>query len=216
MQISWLGHSCFKIETKGDNDTVTLVIDPFEDSLGIKMSSCKADVVLVTHDHTDHNNIAAIKSEPFVIKGAGEYEVKKIVVYGVPTFHDDTKGIERGTNTCFRIDAEGLSIAHLGDLGHTLTDEQLELLEGVDVLMIPVGGKYTLDAKQASEVVSQIEPRLVLPMHFKYPGVRAELDGVEVFLKELGTKKQDNIDKLKINKKDLINEDTQVVLLNVS
>jgi L-ascorbate metabolism protein UlaG (beta-lactamase superfamily) len=213
MQISYLGHSCFKIEVKAGGENVTILIDPYDDSVGLPMPKTKADIALVTHDHFDHDNLAAVKGEPFIIKGAGEYEFKKVFVYGVPTYHDEAKGAERGPNTCFRIDAEDLALVHLGDLGHILDEEQLELLEEADILLIPVGGKYTLDAKKAAEVVSQIEPRIVIPMHYKVPGLKVDLDPVDGFLKEMGAKKAESIDKLKITKKDLMTEDTQVVLL---
>ena len=212
MQISWLGHSCFKIETKGNGDAVTIIIDPYDDSLGLKMPSLKADIVLVSHDHFDHNNVAAVRGEPFVITTPGEYEIKKVFVYGVPTYHDTTQGSERGLNTAWRIDAEGLSLAHLGDLGHVLTEQQLSILEGVDILCLPVGGVYTIDAKAASEVVSQIEPRLVIPMHYKIPGLKVDIAPLEAFAKEMGIK-TDTVDKLKVTKKELINEDTKVIVL---
>ncbi|MBI5621309.1 MBL fold metallo-hydrolase [Candidatus Falkowbacteria bacterium] len=213
MQISWLGHSCFKIEAKANGETVTLVVDPYDDGIGLKMPRIGTDILLVSHDHFDHANVSALRGEPFIIRGAGEYEVKKVVVYGVPTYHDDQQGGQRGPNTCFRIDAEDLSVVHLGDLGHALSQEQLELLEGADILLVPVGGTYTLNAKQAAEVVSQIEPRIVIPMHYKTPGLTIDLDPVEPFLKEMGVKKPTEEEKLKISKKDLLTEDTHVVLL---
>ncbi|MEK7139212.1 MAG: MBL fold metallo-hydrolase [Patescibacteria group bacterium] len=216
MQLTWLGQSCFKIETKGNGESVTVVIDPFGDDIGLTMPKIKADIALISHDHFDHNNLDALKGEPFVIRGSGEYEVKQVVVYGVPTWHDDKNGAERGPNTCFRIDAEDLTVVHLGDLGHALTDQQLDLLEGADILLIPVGGTYTLNAKQASEVVSQIEPRLVIPMHYAIPGLKIDLDAVTPFLKEMGVPKAASVDKLKVTKKELQAEDLHVVVLNQS
>lgn len=216
MQLSWLGQSCFKIETKGNGESVTIVIDPFGDDIGLTMPKVKADLVLVSHDHFDHNNVAAIKGEPFVIQGAGEYEVKQIVVYGVPTFHDDKQGSDRGQNTCFRIDAEDLTVVHLGDLGHPLDDHQLALLEGADILLIPVGGTYTINARVASEVVAQIEPRIVVPMHYAIPKLKIDLETAAPFLKEMGVPKLEAVDKLKITKKELQAEDTHIILLTPS
>lgn len=213
MQISWLGHSCFKIDAKANGENVTIIIDPFDDSIGFGLPRLKADIVLSTHDHFDHNNIAAIKGEPFVVSGPGEFEVKKIVIYGIPTFHDASQGTERGPNTCFRLDAEDLKVVHLGDLGHTLSEEQLEYLEGADILLVPVGGQYTIDAAKASEVVAAIEPRIVIPMHYKTPGLKVEIDPVDGFLKEMGAKKAEELEKLKISKRELLTEDTKVVLL---
>lgn len=215
MNITWFGQSCFKLEMKSNGETVGILIDPFEDSVGLKPPRVGADIVLVTHDHFDHNNVDAVRGEPKVIRGSGEFEMKKVVIYGVPTFHDASGGSERGPNTCFRIDAEDLSVVHLGDLGHPLTDEQLELLEGADVLLIPVGGTYTIDAKAASQVVAQIEPRIVVPMHYALPGLKVDLAGVEPFLKEMGVRSPEKVSTLKVSKKELITEDTKVILLNV-
>lgn len=214
MNISWLGQACFKIEAKSNGENITILIDPYDDSIGLKMPRVKADIALITHDHHDHNNLEAVKGEPFIIKSPGEYEIKKVFVYGVPTYHDDKQGSERGTNIAYRIDVENLSIVHLGDLGHILNDEQLELLEDADVLMIPVDSKYTLGAKKASEVISQIEPRIVIPMHYKIPGLKIDLDTLDAFCKEMGIKNTPTKeDKLKINKKDLITEETKIIIL---
>ena len=152
------------------------------------MPNLSADIVLVTHNHSDHNNVAGVKGEPFVINGPGEYEVKEVFVNGISSFHDDNGGKERGLNTIYLIEAEDLKFCHLGDLGQKqLTDEQLEKIDGVDVLMIPVGGgKYTIDSSAAQKIISQIEPRIVIPMHFALPKNKAELDDVSKFLKTMG------------------------------
>ncbi|MFA5076735.1 MAG: MBL fold metallo-hydrolase [Patescibacteria group bacterium] len=214
MNISWLGHSCFKIEAKSNGDNITILIDPYDESIGLKMSKTKAEIVLITHDHHDHNNLNAVKGEPFVIKSPGEYEIKKVFVYGIPTYHDDKQGSERGANIAYRIDVDDLSVVHLGDLGHVLNDEQLELLEDADILMIPVDSKYTLGAKKASEVIAQIEPRIVIPMHYKVPGLKIDLDPIDAFCKEMGVKNTPIAeDKLKISKKDLMTEETKVIIL---
>jgi L-ascorbate metabolism protein UlaG (beta-lactamase superfamily) len=145
---------------------------------------------------------------------AGEYDVKGVLIEGVDSFHDEKNGAERGHNIIFRITVDDVSIVHLGDLGHVLDTKQLEHLSGADILLVPVGGKYTLDAKKAVEVVSQIEPRIVIPMHYKTEGVKLEIDGVEKFIKELGLKPQYE-DKLKISKKELPVEDMELVVLNI-
>lgn len=214
MQITWLGQSSFKIEAKTTlGNTVTIITDPYNDSVGLKMPRSKADIVTVSHGHFDHNNLEAVKGEPFIIQNPGEYETKGVFIYGVETYHDDKKGAERGPSTVYRIDVEDLTLAHLGDLGHTLENGQLELLEGVDILMIPVGGVYTIDAKKAMDVISQIEPRIVLPMHYKIPGIKVNFDGIDKFCKEIGVCSKDHPDKLKITKKDLPQEDMQVIVL---
>ncbi|MDO8593137.1 MAG: MBL fold metallo-hydrolase [bacterium] len=214
MYITWLGQSCFKLQDKIGADGVTLVTDPYGDEIGLKMPRFEADIVTVSHGHSDHNNIGAIRGNPFVIDTAGEYDVKGVFIEGVASWHDSADGQERGKNIIYRIEMEDISITHLGDLGHILDAKQLEKLEGTDILLIPVGGKYTINAAKAVEVISQIEPRIVIPMHYKLPGLKAEVDGVEKFIKELGLKPRQE-DKLKISKKDLPQEDMELVVLGL-
>jgi len=204
MIITWCGHSCFKIQNKL-NDGVTVTTDPFDKKLGIKPPSFESDIVTVSHDHYDHNNIKALRGKPFVIDTAGEYDVRGVSVYGVESYHDKKKGEDRGPNVIYKINMDDITIAHLGDLAHELNEKQLETLVGIDILLVPVGGKYTLNAKEAVAVVNQIEPRIVIPMHYQTPGLKVEIDGVEKFVKELGLKPP-NEAKLKIAKKDLTQE----------
>lgn len=213
MYITWLGHSAFKFQDKLTADGVTLVMDPYGEETGLKMPKIEADILTISHDHNDHNNAAAIKGAPFVIHCAGEYEIKNVAIEGVEVPHDDKDGKERGKVVAYRIDMDDISIAHLSDLGSQLTPKQLETLGDVDILLIPVGGKYTLDAKKAVEVVSQIEPRIVIPMHYAVPGLKYDLDPVEKFIKELGVKPRME-EKLKIAKKDLPQEDMELVILS--
>jgi len=213
MTIFWLGQGAFKIIDK----EVIIAIDPY-DKIGIKMSRFQADILLITHDHADHNFREAIKGEPFIIDSQGEYEVKNVFVYGLPAFHDNKQGAERGKITIYIIELEGMKIAHLGDLGQeSLTEEQLEELEGVDILLIPVGGTYTIDGAEAVKIINQIQPRIVIPMHYKIPGLtESKLESVEKFLKEFGVAKVEKADKLKISKKDLPQEETRVIVLDKS
>jgi L-ascorbate metabolism protein UlaG (beta-lactamase superfamily) len=212
MVITWIGHSCFKIQDKIGPDGVTVVTDPFDKSIGLKPPSFEADIVTVSHDHYDHNNIKALRGQPYVINIAGEYDVRGVVVYGIQSYHDEKQGQERGDNIIYRIEMSGIAVSHLGDLGHVLNNKQLEILAGTDILLIPVGGKYTLDAEKAVEVVSQIEPRIVIPMHYKIPGLKLDIAGVDKFIKELGLKPE-KLDKLKINKQDLPAEEMRMVVL---
>jgi len=172
MIISWFGQSCFKIQ----GEKSTLVTDPFDKSFGLKVPRLAADVVTTSHDHKDHNNTKVVRgiaeNQPFIIDGPGEYEVKNIFIYGVKAYHDNKEGQERGENIIYRIGIDGISIAHLGDLGHALKNGQIERLEGVDILMIPVGGIYTIDAKKETEVISQIEPRIEIPIHYHIKGMK--------------------------------------------
>jgi L-ascorbate metabolism protein UlaG (beta-lactamase superfamily) len=169
--------------------------------------------VTVSHDHFDHNNISALKGDPFVVKSAGEYDFRGVMVQGVDSYHDENGGVDRGRNVIYRIDMDGVSVTHLGDLGHLLENKQLEVLAGTDILLIPVGGKYTINAKKATEVISQIQPRLVIPMHYSLPDLTVDIEGVEGFVKELGLKPTYE-EKLKISAKELPQEDMELVILN--
>lgn len=214
MFITWLGHSCFKIQNKIGPDGITITTDPFDKSTGLKVPNFESDIITVSHDHADHNNVKALRGNPFIINTAGEYDVKGITIAGVETHHDAKKGSERGRNIVYRIEVDDVSVSHLGDLGHTLDNKHLELLVGTDILLIPVGGVYTIDAKTAVEIVSQIEPRIIIPMHYAVPGLKIKLDGVEKFIKEMGLKPTYE-DKLKISKKDLPQEDMDLVILKL-
>jgi len=215
MLIQWFGQSCFKVQTKpGPNGEVAVIFDPFDSSkVGLSLPKLTADVVAITHDHFDHNHLAAISGDYFLINGPGEYEAKQTFIYGITGWHDNTQGSERGSNTMYLLESEGISLAHLGDIGQdALTDSQLEYLEGVDVLMIPVGGNYTVNAKQAIELVNQIEPRIVIPMHYKLPGLKVDIDSADKFIKELGLTPQVE-QKFKFVKKDLPQDETKLVVL---
>ena len=183
MQIQWFGQSFFKLQAKNNEEEVIIAIDPYDDSYGLKVPKFSADIVTISHNHPDHNNLDAIKGEPFIINGPGEYETKNIFVYGIPSWHDDQQGQKRGNNTIYRLTVEDMNIIHLGDLGHTLDDEQLEKMNGVDILMIPIGGDVTIDAKKANDIIAEIEPRIVIPMHYQIPGLKVKLDPLETFLK---------------------------------
>lgn len=215
MIITWLGHSCFKIQDKLTTEGVTLITDPFDKSTGLKVPALEADIVTVSHDHADHNNVKAIKGSPFIISSAGEYDYKDVTVVGVQSYHDNDKGKARGSNVVYRIEIDDISIAHLGDLGHALDNAQLEILAGTDILLIPVGGKTVLDAKKAVEVISQIEPRVIIPMHYNTPGLAfADFDGVDKFIREIGVQPREE-ERLKISKKDLPVDEMQVVVLKM-
>ena len=179
MKISWLGHSCFKIESDGGKIIVT---DPFDEAVGYPLPKAKADVVTVSHDHHDHNHVAAIGGNPAVVRGPGKKAAAGIEFEGVASYHDDRGGKRRGKNTIFSFEMDGVRICHLGDLGHLLSEEDAAALGDVDVLMIPVGGVYTLDAGGAKKVVGQIRPKVVIPMHFMTPALTFEVDPPDRFL----------------------------------
>ena len=213
MEISFLGHAAFKIKGKG----AIVVTDPFDDSIGIKFPKIEADIVTVTHDHFDHNASTKIAGEPFIINGPGEYEVKGVEIVGVASFHDNKEGKERGKNTIYNIKIDKINVAHLGDLGQeSLTAEQIEEIGNVDILLIPIGGYFTIDGAQASKIASQLEPKIVIPMHFKDVEINiSELDGQEKFLKEMGKENVESLPKLSITAEKLP-EETQIVLLTKS
>ena len=211
MEIIWYGHSCFKL---GDRK-VTVITDPFDKSVGYALPKVRADIVTVSHDHPGHNYVRGVKGDPKIFDGPGEYEVRGVFITGIPTFHDAKKGAVRGRNTVFLFDFNGLTVCHLGDLGHVLTQSQVESLGDVDVLLIPVGGVTTITAARAAEVVSILEPKLVIPMHYKTKALAKDykLHRVSKFLKEMGLGKLAAQDSLKVTKNNLP-EETQVVLLN--
>ncbi len=199
-KISWAGQSCFQISvSNGKDNTINIVIDPFDEKIGLKAPNFEADILLVTHPHQDHDNIKAVKGSPFLIDGPGEYEIKGVFVQGINSFHDDSQGKERGANTIYIIETDNIRFCHLGDLGQKqLTDEQLEKIGSIDVLMIPVGGVYAIDSHEAAKITGQIEPKIVIPMHYELPKLNIKLDDVNKFLKAMGKKDIEPQDKLTI------------------
>jgi len=208
VEITWYGQACFRLRSRG----LAVVTDPYSPEIGLKLPRLTATIVTVSHQHGDHNYVDAVKGSPFIISGPGEYEIEGIFVIGVSTYHDAKQGQERGKNTAYLIEFEGLTICHLGDLGHVLTQEQVEQLNNVDILLIPVGGKYTLNGAKAAEVVSLLEPKIVIPMHYKVPGLEVPIEGVSRFLKELAIEPPAKLELLTISKSQLPDE-TRVVLL---
>ena len=215
MQIVWHGHSLFHITTTSQkNSQVRVVIDPFDESLGLRVPKLEADVLLITHQHHDHNNIKAVSGNPFLIEGPGEYEVKKVFIQGIPGFHDNLQGEKRGTNTIYVINTEELKLCHLGDFGQNeLTEEQLEKIGGVDILMIPVGGIYTIGTKEASKIMLQLEPKITIPMHYSLPKLKLKLESLNKFLKLFKIESLTPVKKLSIKKGDLAVDEAKIVIL---
>jgi len=221
-KITWAGQSCFQILVSNSKDIqVYIVIDPFDEKIGLKLPNLNADILLVTHDHYDHNNVDDIKpssaggGNPFLIKGPGEYEVKGVFIQGIPSFHDNQEGRERGNNTIYTIETEGMRICHLGDLGQKqLTDEQLDKIGTVDILMIPVGGTYTISSAEAPKVIGQIDPKIVIPMHYSLPKLKVDLEDVNKFLKAMGKNSSEGVDKLIVKLSTLPKDgQTEIVVL---
>ncbi len=226
MDITYLGHSSFKIKTR----TATVVTDPYASNIGFKFPKTDADIVTISHDHDDHNQSALVENVSKIIDSPGEYEIKGVSFLGFSTYHDNEKGASRGKNTIYVIEAEKLRIAHLGDLGHELTSELIDSLGSIDILMLPVGGDYTIGPKEASDVVSKIDPYFIIPMH--YNSISADmsssgrhqtddlnqltfskLESVEVFLKEMGLPTE-TLPKFSIKKEDIIeDQNTKIIVL---
>lgn len=208
MDVTWHGHACFRL--RGRN--ATAVTDPYPPSLGPKLSRLECDLVTISHEHENHSYVAATK-DAFVIDGPGEYEVKGVGITGIPAFHDTSSGAEFGRNTVFLLEIDDVRVCHLGDLGHRLDEGQTERLGAVDVLLVPVGGAKTLSPALAAEVVRLVEPRYVVPMHFSFPGAKANLGGVDTFLKEMGLTQGEPQPRLSVQATSSTEVDTKVVVL---
>jgi len=191
-----------------------VVTDPFAAEGGKKLPrNLTADIVTVSHHHPRHDNVAAVGGDPFVIDGPGEYETRDIFVTGVATFHDQAEGKVKGPNTIYHVIFDGLHLMHLGDLKHGLSGNHIPDVHSVDILFVPVGGGDTLSAKAASDLVDQLEPRIVIPMHYRSGKTGAGLDTVDAFLKARGMKQPDPVPILKVNKRDLPQDESQIVIL---
>jgi L-ascorbate metabolism protein UlaG (beta-lactamase superfamily) len=214
MDITYLGHSSFKI--KGKN--ATLITDPYktDKELGMRFPKTSADIVTVSHSHPDHNSIEEVSEIKRVIEGPGEYEIMGVSIIGYQTFHDDKKGEERGKNTIFVFEMDGMRIAHLGDLGHILPSNLVEEIGTIDILMIPVGGFYTIDTDQAIEIFRTIDPSIIIPMHYKVPGLSQDLASKlateEDFIKKSGLSVE-KMDRLTVKKIDIPEEGQKLIVL---
>ena len=208
MEITWFGYSCFRL--KGKNTTV--ITDPCPPSLGYILDKPSAGIVTLSHDHPDHNYLEGVSGSPRVISRPGEYEIGGVLIIGLPAYHDDEKGIVYGKNNVFAIEVDDVNICHLGDIGHALSAKQIEELGTVDVMLVPVGGGTTINAGQAAALVRSIEPKIVIPMHYKTPGLTKELENVDKFLKEMGLTEAVPQPKLVVNRSTLPLT-TQVVVL---
>ena len=185
MKIKWLGHSCFLITNKRG---INILTDPFDDTLGYKMTKEKINIITISHEHYDHNNTMGIKGKPVVLKGTVNRDTHKMIFKGISSYHDSVYGKNRGNNTIFIIKTDEMVLCHLGDLGHVLENRQLEEINQVDILFIPVGGYYTLNHIQADQVIEQLKPKIVLPMHYKTDAIKWPIDPLSFFLD-----KKDNI-----------------------
>jgi len=209
VEITWLGHSCFRIRGK----EVALITDPYDRSSGYTMGKPTASIVTVSHHHPDHDCVAMVSGKPRIVDGPGEYEISDVIITGIPSFHDNQRGAIRGKNTAYLIQLDEVTVCHLGDLGHVPSSEQVEEMSDVDILLTPVGGVSTINAAAAAETVSLVQPKIVIPMHFKTEVVRRELEPLDRFLKEMGLKTVTPQPKLTVVKTSLPTQ-TQVVVLD--
>jgi L-ascorbate metabolism protein UlaG (beta-lactamase superfamily) len=182
MEISWLGHSCFRLRGRD----AAVLTDPCPPTTGYKIGKVNANVVTISHDHPESSYRQAVAGAAKFVTGPGEYEISGVLITGIRTFHDKTRGGEIGRNVTFVIDLDDVRVCHLGDLGHLPNGDDVELLSGADVLLIPVGGHSTIDSAAAAEIVSMLEPRIVIPMQYRTEASLVELDPLDRFLKEMG------------------------------
>ena len=179
MEITWLGHSCFRLKGK----QATVITDPFSPEIGDTLGKVSAQIVTVSHPHPGHCYVEGVGDEPRVLKGPGEYEVAGVLTTGIRTFHDEERGAQRGKNTAYVLDIDSVLICHLGDLGHQLSDKQVADLGKIDILLIPVGGFFTIDARVATEVCEQVKPKVIIPMHYNNEKCSLPIGSVDEFLK---------------------------------
>jgi len=212
LQITWHGYSCFQIKSRPATHDVNLVIDPYESSGSFRFPrSMEGDLVVSTSNKPEHANIKGVGGKPFTIEQAGEFEVKNVFVYGISAPKKDAGPKDR--HTIYKVETENVSIAHLGSLNRELTDDEMDQLQNIDILMVPVGGGDVLTPKKAVEVINQIEPRIIIPMYYNLPNIKQKLTGVEAFTKELSIYKSEEGNKLKVSRKDLPEEDTIIYVL---
>jgi L-ascorbate metabolism protein UlaG (beta-lactamase superfamily) len=209
VDITWLGLSCFRIR----GSQAIIITDPFPPGLGYTLGKQTADIVTVSHQHPSHSYDQGISGEHRLLKGPGEYEISGVLILGIAAYHDAVKGQSRGKNTLYLMEIDGVAVCHLGDIGHVLSDEQVEEMGNVDILMLPVGGVSTINAAMAAEIIRKLEPKVVLPMHYKTPKTDRELEPVENFLKEMGLGQVESRPKFSVSKSNLPIS-TQVILLS--
>jgi len=209
LDVTWLGHGCFRLRGRA----AAVVTDPYPPAVGLKLARMDAEVVTVSHEHDNHSFTQVVRDGAYEIRGPGEYEVAGVSVIGIPTYHDDEKGAKHGRNTVYLIEIDDVRVCHLGDLGHKLEDAEAEAVTTPDVLLVPVGGASAMNGAQAAEVVRQLEPRYVVPMHYAIPGLKLKLDPIDRFLKEMGVTVSEAQPKLAVQKSSVTEYETKVVVL---
>lgn len=207
-EITWHGHACFAIQGRD----VTVLTDPVPSTSGYDIGNPAVDIVTVSHGHKGHSALENVQDGFRLINGPGEYEIQEVFINGIQTFHDAERGARHGKNTVYVIEIEELVICHLGDIGHVLTDQQVELISSVDVLLVPVGGGPTISPAQAAEVIGQIDPGIVIPMQYQTDKGDFEREPVDGFIREMASAEHETLERLRVRKSD-IGESAKVVVL---
>ncbi len=209
MEITWYGQTCFRLSERG---LAAVVTDPYPPNAGLTIPRPRANVVTVSHDDPQCCYTKGVRGPFKLLDGPGEYEIGGVFITGITTFADGKHGASRGLNTIFTFGFDGLTVCHLGRLGHVPTQSQVEGLGAVNILLVPVGGSGSLTPARASEVISLFEPGMVIPMYYKVQGLKVSLGTLDPFLKEMGLEKVDSQEVLKVSRTSL-SEETQVVVL---
>jgi len=209
LDITWLGHSCFRIKGK----EVTVITDPYPPGLGYSLGRPQANIVTLSHSHPGHSYTSGVTGDFKVIKGPGEYELKGTFITGIATWHDAVQGQKLGRNTVYLLEMDSITLCHLGDLGHLPSSELIEDMGDIDVLFLPVGGVSTIGGSTAAEIVRRLTPKVAIPMHYKTATLKKELEPVDKFLKEVGIKEMVSQPKLSVSRSNLP-ASTQVMILD--
>lgn len=207
-EIKWFGHACFSVS----NRDVTVIMDPVPGESGYDIGSPEADIVTVSHSHAGHSAVDLIEPGFRLVNGPGEYEIQEVFITGVQTYHDADKGKKHGKNTVYVIELEDLVICHLGDIGHVLTEQQVEAMSSVDILLVPAGGGPTITSAQAAEIIGQVEPGIVIPMQYRTDRGDTEREPIDGFIREMGINEFQTEDRLSVRKAD-IGDAPRVIIL---
>lgn len=209
MKIRWLGHASFLIENER---RIRIITDPFDETLGYKLPRLRAHIVTVSHEHFDHNYVRGVKGKPVVFKGEVQRESHKMQFRGISSYHDSVFGAKRGTNTIFHMLVDNLNLCHLGDLGHILSADKLAEIGQVDILFIPIGGFYTINHQQATQIIQDLKPKISIPMHYKTEVIKFPIDTLEPFLQG-----KDNVEQIEGKElevfKDNLPQENQIIIL---
>lgn len=211
MKITYLGHSAFKLE---ESTGTAVVCDPYAPSVGFTMTEVTADAVTVSHHHFDHDYLKGVKGNPVVLDKEQGYELPGVHINAVKSFHDGCQGAKRGENVIFKFRMDGLDVCHLGDLGEECSSELIEAILPVNVLLIPVGGNYTIDAAMAKEYIDRIMPEIVIPMHYRAKGCNVDIDKVDEFLSLMADAEIEKAgDEIELSREDMDAEATKIIVM---